>query len=117
MDNFGLPYFVAEFNSQQWGGKTAATEYNSGQIFSHTSYAKLYRMFGDIDHTVSYMSPANNSYNELFAMGSTYNGGNSNYFNEFLTWSIYPELPEGLNFDTNYGRIYGTPLNLSLIHI
>ena len=113
LDNFGLPYFVAEFNSQQWGGKTAATEYNSGQIFSHTSYAKLYRMFGDIDHTVSYMSPANNSYNELFAMGSTYNGGNSNYFNEFLTWSIYPELPEGLNFDTNYGRIYGTPLNTS----
>ena len=112
VDNFGLPYFIAELNSHQWGGSSAATDYDSGQTFTHSARAKLYRMFGDIDHTVSYISPANNTESQLFAIGSTYNGINNGY-EEFLTWSIYPELPEGLNFDENYGRIYGTPLNTS----
>ena len=111
LDEFNQPYFIAEMNSNQWGGYTAATEYASGQSFSSAS-ARMYRIFGGIDHTAAYISPANNSYIELFAIGSTYHS-QSNQWQELVTWSIYPELPEGLFFDTNYGRIYGTPSNFT----
>lgn len=111
LDEFNQPYFIGEMNNQQWGGYTAATEYSSGQSLGYNS-PRMYRIFGGIDHTAAYISPANNSYIELNAIGSTYNS-QSNHWQELVTWSIYPELPEGLFFDTNYGRIYGTPSNFT----
>jgi len=115
LDEFDLPYFIAEMNNNQWGGTTAATEYSNGQLFSSSSYPRMYRTFGEIDHTIAYMAPANNTYSDILAMGSTYNYDAS--YEEFVTWSIYPELPQGLSFDTNYGRIHGTPTNFTNTNI
>jgi len=114
LDEFETPYFIAEMNNIQWGGTTAATEYSSGQAFGGAG-PRMYRVFGEIDHTIAYIAPANNTYSEILAMGSTYNYDAS--FEEVVTWSISPELPEGLNFDVNYGRIYGTPVNFTNTNI
>ena len=86
--------------------------YTSGgsQFYQGTNgFHRLYRMFGTIDHAANHIQIGNNSVVNLPALGGGCNGYGSVSCTDFASWSLYPSPPSGLSFDTNNGRLYGTP--------
>ena len=107
-DYFGQPYFFADMRGTYWGKNTLLNTYSSsGQ---GTPYSmQLYRMFGSLDHAANHTLIGNNSNVNLPAMGVACNGWGSSSCASYTSWTLYPSPPSGLSFDSNKGRLYGTP--------
>ena len=107
-DYFGQPFFVADLRSTYWGKNTLLNTYSSsGQ--STSGSMQLYRMFGSLDHAANHTLIGNNSNVNLPAMGAACNGHGTSSCQSYTSWTLYPSPPSGLTFDSNQGRLYGTP--------
>ncbi|RZD52076.1 MAG: hypothetical protein CXT67_07205 [Methanobacteriota archaeon] len=106
LDSYGSPYFVAETNSQYWGGYTTTTEYqSSGTQNLGSTYARIFRTFSPEileSHEVENNYPIAGQFNDFYPM-------NKDVLDYATSWTISPTLPTGLTFQASTGRIYGTP--------
>ena len=85
--------------------------WESGQVALHLSNHRLYRFWGDFDHGINYNSPSEGTSHSSEVIGNY--GGNIPFYqlNDSAGNLNNAALPCGLNFNTNSGRISGTPTN------
>ena len=94
-----------------WGRYDSSSGF-SYQSSSTSSYPYLYRVVGETGHEIQDNTP------QVGINGQWKPANMVGYSQEFGTWSLIGTngsswLPNGLNFDTNLGRIYGTPSTLT----